>query len=88
MCTHTSESHLYPGLHQKQRGQQVEGGDSDPLLRSGETLPGVLHPALGSSAQEGQRPAGVGPEEATEMIQGWEHLSYEDRLRELWLFSL
>ena len=27
-----------PGLHQKQRGQQVEGGDSAPLLRSGETF--------------------------------------------------
>ena len=37
MCTHSPESELYPGLPQKQRGQQGKGGDSAPLLRSGET---------------------------------------------------
>ncbi|KAK4825805.1 hypothetical protein QYF61_002410 [Mycteria americana] len=53
----------YPGLHQKKRGQQVEGGDSAPLLRSGETPPAVLRPALESSAQERHGPVGVSPEE-------------------------
>jgi len=46
MCACSPESQLYPGLHQKKHGQQVEGGVSAPLLHSHETPPGVLRPAL------------------------------------------
>jgi len=63
MCAHSPEGQPYPGLHQKQRGQQGDGGDSAPLLCLGETPPGVLSPALEPSAQEGHGPVGVGPEE-------------------------
>ena len=86
MCTCISEGQPYPGLHQKRRDQQVKGEDC--ALRSSETPPGVLHPALEPSAQKGHGPAGAGPEKATEMIRGLELLSCVESLRELGLFSL
>jgi len=39
------------------------GGNSAPLLRSSETPPGVLHPALEPPPKEGHGAVGVGPEE-------------------------
>jgi len=58
MCTHNPESQLYP-----KHSQQVRGGDSASLLRSGETPAGVLRPALEPPAQERHGPVGASPEQ-------------------------
>jgi len=88
MCACSPEDQPYNGLNQKQRGQQVEGGDSAPLLHSGESPPGVLRPALEPLAQERHGAVGACPKKSAKMIRGLEHLCCEERLRELGLFNL
>ena len=66
MCACNPEGQPHPGLHQEKCDQQVEGGDSAPLLCSCGTPPGVLCPVLGSPTQEGLKAVGVSPEEGHE----------------------
>ena len=87
MCPHSPENQLYPRPHPEKCGQLGEGGDPAPLLCAGETSPGVLHPGVEYSVKERQSPVGAQPEQG-QMIQGTEHLSCENRLREPELFSL
>jgi len=63
VCVGGPQGQPYPGLHQKQCGQQVKGGDSTPLLCSGESPSAVLCAALKPSAQDRHGPVGAGPEE-------------------------
>lgn len=74
MCICSPGSQLHPGPHQKERGQQVEGGDSAPLLYPHEASPGEPCPSLGQRKdmdllEQNQR-------------RGMKDLSYEDRLSE------
>ena len=70
MCPHSPESQLCPGMHQKKRGQQVEGGDPAPLFCSGDTSPGVLHPDVESSVKERCGPAGACLEKGNDSRDG------------------
>jgi len=84
VCPCSPESQLCPGLRQKMRNQQVEGGNPVPLLCAGETLPGELCPDL--ECPQFRRDVNLldcVQRRATKMDQGMEHLSYKDRLKEL-----
>jgi len=64
---HSPESQPYPGLHQKTCSQQVERGDTTPLLCTGETSPGGLSPYADSCQYRTDvNPLGVHPEKGHE----------------------
>ena len=86
MCTYSPESLEYSRLHQC-RDDSRERKGIVPVLCPCEASSAVLHPGLGPSAQERREAVGVGPKETMHMIRGLEHLSYEDRLREPWIWG-
>ena len=87
MCPCGSESKWDPGLHQKKDGQQGQGGDCPPLLCSCEAPSEYCVELWSPHYRKDRELLERVQRRATKMI-GLEHLPYEDRLRELGLFSL
>ena len=71
------EGQQHPGLQEEEHHQQDKGPDPSSFLSASEATSGVLGPVLGSPVQESclSKPS--------KMAWGFEHLSYEDRLRGL-----
>ena len=69
LCPLSPESQLYPGLHQKQHGQEVTDVIPAPLLCAGEISSGVLCPDMESSAQERYGPVDLHPDKGHKIIQ-------------------
>ena len=84
MCPHSPESQPYPQLYQKKDVQLVKGGDPAPVRPHLEYCIQISSPQYRRDMDLLERIQ----RKATKMIQGMEHLSDEDRLRELGLFSL
>ena len=62
-CVLAVRKPMYPGLHPKQRGQQVERGDPAPLPYTDVASPGILPPDVQPSVQERHGSIGICPVE-------------------------
>lgn len=85
---HSKDDQWHSEQHYEKHHQQVKVGDLSSLLSTDETHPGVLHPDGLLSAMETWTYWSISSKKATNIIKRLEHLSYEERLSELGVFSL
>lgn len=78
-----AEGQWHPGVHREEHCHHKERSDPAPLS-PGRASPGVICAAPQYKADI----PGVSPVEEKKMIKGLKNLSYEERMRDLGLFSL
>lgn len=83
VCDLEEERQLHSGLKQKQCGKQVKEADSAPLLHSGDPTWSVASSSGVCSTRNTWPLLVLLQRSATKIIKWLEHLSCEDRLREL-----
>ena len=88
MCSWNVEGQWNPRFHQKRGGQKGERGDYPSLFCPREAPVGVLCQSLVPQHRKDEECLERLQRRAMKMIRGLEHLSYEDRLKKLGLFSL
>jgi len=88
VCPCGQEAQWYRGVDYEECGQQVEEGDFPPLLCPGGITSGMPCLVLASQFKKDRELLEIVQQRATKMMKGLEHLPYEERLRDLELFSI
>ncbi|GAB0191964.1 hypothetical protein GRJ2_001661700 [Grus japonensis] len=88
MCPCSKDGQQHRGLHWRAHRQQVEEGDPSPLLSAGETQLECWVQFWAPQCKRDMDRLEQVQQRPTNMMKGLECQRYEERLRELGLFSL